>query len=231
MARPIRIQYPGATYHVISRGIERREIFKTDADYLLFKKIFIEVIKRYNWECYAYCLMPNHYHLLIKTLDPNLSIGMCQLNSDYSQKYNIRHSRVGHLLQGRYKAILVEEKTYKNKLIRYITLNPVKAGLVSSLGDWHWSSYHELFGKSESENCVDKRGALNQFGNDIAEAKKVYKEYLGDNSLSEMHIHYSGIEYTEKGERRHLPLKDSDANWQDFVQVLKERKVNLIFSN
>jgi len=180
MARPIRIQYPGATYHVISRGIERREIFKTDADYLLFKKIFIEVIKRYNWECYAYCLMPNHYHLLIKTLDPNLSIGMCQLNSDYSQKYNIRHSRVGHLLQGRYKAILVEEKTYKNKLIRYITLNPVKAGLVSSLGDWHWSSYHELFGKSESENCVDKRGALNQFGNDIAEAKKVYKEYLGE---------------------------------------------------
>ena len=107
MARPLRIEFPGAVYHVTSRGNERKAIFRDDQGRKTFLDTLKDVTLRYNWLCHAYCLMENHYHLLIDTPDGNLSVGMRQLNGIYTQRFNKRHGRVGHLFQGRFKAVLV----------------------------------------------------------------------------------------------------------------------------
>jgi len=109
MARPLRIEYPGAVYHLTTRGNERRAIFTEDQDRKGFLDLLHQVNRRYGWLCHAYCLMENHYHLLIETPEGNLSIGMRQLNGVYTQTFNRRHGRVGHLLQGRYKAVLIQK--------------------------------------------------------------------------------------------------------------------------
>ena len=109
MTRPLRIEYPGAIYHITSRGNARERIFLEDADRLIFLEVLGSVVKKYNWLCHAYCLMDNHYHALIETPDPNLSLGMRQLNGVYTQSFNRRQSRVGHVFQGRYKSILVQK--------------------------------------------------------------------------------------------------------------------------
>lgn len=129
MSRPLRLEFPDALYHVTSRGDRRENIYDDSTDKELFSSIFGQVISQFNWICYAYCLMDNHYHLLIQTPDSNLGKGMRQLNGVYTQTYNRRHHKVGHLFQGRYKSILVDEEAYLLELSRYIVLNPVKAGM------------------------------------------------------------------------------------------------------
>ena len=106
MARPLRIEYPGAVYHITSRGNEKKPIFKDERDREILLDTLSQVDKRYNWLCHAYCLMNNHYHLIVETPDRNLSAGMRQLNGVYTQAFNRQHNRVGHLFQDRYKAIL-----------------------------------------------------------------------------------------------------------------------------
>ena len=135
MARPLRLEYPGAIYHITSRGNARADIFLDDSDRELFLSILADTVDHYNWLCHAYCLMGNHYHLLIETPDPNLSLGMRHLNGVYTQTFNRSHKRVGHLFQGRYKAVLVEKGTHLLELCRYIVLNPVKANMTKYLGD------------------------------------------------------------------------------------------------
>ena len=130
MARALRIEYPDAVYHITSRGNARNEIFADDQDRDNFLTVLGVVVKRYNWLCHAYCLMDNHYHLMIETPDANLSRGMRQLNGVYTQKYNWRHSKTGHIFQGRYKSILVEKENYLLELCRYVVLNPVRANMV-----------------------------------------------------------------------------------------------------
>ncbi len=179
MARPIRIQYPGALYHIMTRGNERSNIFKDKKDYQNFLVVFSEVIDRYNWQCFAYCLMSNHYHILIKTREANLSLGMRQLNGKYTQEFNVRHRRIGHLFHGRFKSILVEEENYKNELIRYIALNPIRAKIVKNLKDWEWNSYQEIIGEKKTTNGVDIKAVLDQFdGKDQKRAKAIYLEYI-----------------------------------------------------
>ena len=112
MSRPLRIEFPGAVYHITSRGNAKQLIFLDDLDKRKFLKVLSSVIERFNWLCHAYCLMSNHYHLVIETPEGNLSRGMRQLNGVYTQIFNQKHKRVGHLLQGRYKAILVEKESY-----------------------------------------------------------------------------------------------------------------------
>ncbi len=129
MVRPLRIEFPGAVYHLTSRGNARNNIYLDDYDRQRFLKILANVIDRYNWLCHAFCLMDNHYHLLIETPDPNLSMGMRQLNGVYTQGFNRIHNRVGHVFQGRYKAILVEKDEHLLELCRYIVLNPLRAGM------------------------------------------------------------------------------------------------------
>ena len=130
MARPIRLEFAGALYHITSRGDRREDIFDTDDDRKSFLTILGEVCEQYNWDCHAYCLMSNHYHLIIETPDANLSKGMRQLNGVYSQSYNRANNKVGHLFQGRYKSILVEKESYLLELTRYVVLNPVRAAMV-----------------------------------------------------------------------------------------------------
>src|SRR5450759_1095392 len=126
MACPLRIESPGAIYHVTARGNAREAIFRDDADRDLFLAALGEVVTRFGWLFHAYCLMDNHYHLLIETSQGNLSPGMRQLNGVYTQRVNRRHARVGHVFQGRFKAILVERDSYLLELARYIVLNPVR---------------------------------------------------------------------------------------------------------
>ena len=127
MARPVRIEFAGALYHITSRGDRREAIYEDDTDRFRFLEVLGEVVERFNWRCHAYCLMTNHYHLVVETVDGNLSKGMRQLNGVYTQWSNRRHRRTGHLLQGRYKAILVDSEAYLLELARYVVLNPVRA--------------------------------------------------------------------------------------------------------
>jgi putative transposase len=127
MARPLRIEFSGALYQLTSRGDGREDIFIDDSDRKIFLAILQQVYERFNWQCSSYCLMSNHYHLLIKTPEGNLSQGMRQLNGVYTQRFNRNHNRVGHVFQGRYKVILVHKDSYLLELSRYIVLNPVRA--------------------------------------------------------------------------------------------------------
>ena len=141
MARPLRLEFAGALYHLTARGNARADIFIDDEDRRLFLELLGKEISQQGWRCYAYCLMGNHYHLLIETPEPNLVAGMRRLNGVYTQAFNRRHGRVGHVFQGRYKSILVDKQSYGLELSRYIVLNPVRARMVKRAENWAWSSY------------------------------------------------------------------------------------------
>lgn len=178
MARPLRIEYPGALYHVTSRGNARKKIFRDDQDKENFLDTLASVVKRYNWLCHAYCLMDNHYHLMIETPDANLSKGMRQLNGLYTQRYNKRHSKTGHVFQGRFKALLVQKDSYLLELSRYVVLNPVRARTVEDPKDWKWSSYPATAGLIKTPDYVAVDWLLQQFGNNKKTAQARYKEFV-----------------------------------------------------
>jgi len=146
MARPVRLEFPGAIYHLTARGNAQNDTFLDDEDRHLFLVCFGEIVARLGWLCHAYCLMDNHYHLLIETPDGNLSEGMRQLNGVYTQRFNRRHRRVGHLFQGRFKAIVVERDSYLLELCRYVVLNPLRARRVKHIEHYPWSSYPATMG-------------------------------------------------------------------------------------
>lgn len=146
MARPLRIELSGGLYHVTSRGDGREDIYFSDADRRAWLALLGQVCGRFNWVCHAYCLMSNHYHLAIETPEGHLAQGMRQLNGVYTQRVNRTHGRVGHVFQGRYKAILVEKDSHLLALARYVVLNPVRAGMVGDVGDWPWSSHAAMVG-------------------------------------------------------------------------------------
>lgn len=146
MSRPVRIEMAGGVFHITSRGNARKTIFLDRADRWSFLEVFSHVLDRYLWSCLAWCLMENHYHLVVQTLEPTLSIGMRHLNGVYARNFNLRHERVGHLFQGRFKASLVETDVHLAEVIRYTLLNPVRAGLVEDPCEWEWSSWRNAFG-------------------------------------------------------------------------------------
>lgn len=178
MARPLRIEYPGAVYHVTSRGNAKKKIFKDDTDRDKFLHVLSIVVTRFNWLCHAYCLMDNHYHLLIETPEANLSKGMRQLNGVYTQSYNRSHMKTGHILQGRYKAILVEKERYLLAVSQYVVLNPVRAGIVEKPEDWKWSSYTATAGMKKSPHFLTVDWILGQFGSVRRKAEKQYRQFV-----------------------------------------------------
>lgn len=178
MARPLRIEFAGAVYHITSRGNAGDNIFTSKKDRRLFLSLLEEVKEKYNWFFHAYCLMPNHYHLLIETPDGNLSIGMRHLNGVYTQNFNKRHQRTGHIFQGRFKAILVQKESYLLELCRYVALNPVRAGLVPHPERWEWGSYLATIGTAEKPKFLSSDWILAQFGPDLATARRSYKEFV-----------------------------------------------------
>lgn len=178
MSRPLRIEYSGAVYHITSRGNARKKIYSNDQDRENFLGVLGTVLKRYNWLCHAYCLMDNHYHLLIETPDANLSIGMRQLNGVYTQLYNRRHRRPGHIFQGRYKAILVDKDNYLLELCRYVVLNPVRAKLVELPEHWKWSSYEATAGLKKAPEYLSVDWILGVFGTNRKTAQNQYRKFV-----------------------------------------------------
>lgn len=178
MCRPLRIEYPGAVYHVTSRGNRRSHIFTDGEDRNTFFNILTEVNRRFETRCHAYCLMGNHYHLLLETPRGNLSIAMRQLNGVYTQTYNRLHCKCGHLLQGRYKAVLVQKDSHLVEAARYIVRNPVRAGLVKDPAEWPWSSYAATAGLAKPDVWLTTEWLLAQFGNSPESARKNYIDYV-----------------------------------------------------
>ena len=178
MARPLRIEFAHGLYHVTSRGDGREDIFLEDADRELFLEVLSECVDRFNWVIYAYCLMDNHYHLLIETPDGNLSQGMRQLNGVYTQRFNRKHKRVGHVFQGRYKAIIVQKDGYLLELARYIVLNPVRAEMVRSAREWPWSSYRATADMAPGPEWLAVDTLLSAFGQRRAQAVAAYRAFV-----------------------------------------------------
>jgi len=180
MARPLRIQFAGAVYHVTSRGNARQDIFFDDKSRRAFLQIAAQTVDRFNWLCHAYCLMNNHYHLLVETVDPTLSRGMHYLNGVYTQACNRRYKRSGHLLQGRFKAILVEKDSHLLELARYIVLNPVRARMARACADWHWSSYRATAGLEPPAPFLTTTWILSQFARSRHKAQCAYRRFVAD---------------------------------------------------
>jgi len=179
MTRPLRLEFPNALYHVTSRGDRRENIYEDDEDRIIFLNILGKVVTDYNWLCHGYCLMSNHYHLIIETLDSNLSKGMRQLNGVYTQATNRRHNRAGHLFQGRYKAILVDKESYLLELARYVVLNPLRAkGMVHNIEDWPWSNYLSMIGKVNTFDWLTTDWVLSQFGGSRVQAMRRYQQFV-----------------------------------------------------
>jgi putative transposase len=183
MARPLRIQFPGAFYHITSRGNEKKEIFRSrkDRERLLF---YVEsAAERYGAVVHSYCLMTNHYHLLMETPGGNLSEIMRYINGAYTTYFNVRRKRSGHLLQGRYKSIVVDADEYAMELSRYIHLNPVRAGMVGKPEDYEWSSYRAYVGVSVSPNWLKTDLILSSFGEKLQERN--YRAFVEDHLEAE----------------------------------------------
>src|SRR5690349_13339442 len=158
MARPLRIEFPGAVYHVTSRGDRREDIFVDDGDRDALLQILGQALSRFDAQALAYCLMANHYHFVLHTRQPNLSVLMRHINGVYTQTYNRRHHKAGHLFQGRYKAILVDRDAYLLEVCRYVDLNPVRARLVRKPGAWAWSSCRAHLGQAAVPAWLDTPG-------------------------------------------------------------------------
>lgn len=180
MSRPLRIEFSDALYHVTARGDRREDIFEDDQDRQMFLSTLEQVIIQFNWICHTWCLMDNHYHLLVQTPDGNLSKGMRQLNGVYTQASNRRHQRVGHLFQGRFKAILVDSDAYLLELTRYIVLNPVRANMVKKPSDWPWSSYRACVGMAPPPPWLAVDGLLAQFAKRRSLAQQHYAQFVAE---------------------------------------------------
>lgn len=174
MSRPLRIAFPDALYHVVSRGHRGEPVYDDDDDREMFLEILAEAVQRFNWRCYAYCLMTNHYHLLVETPDANLSAGMRHVNGIYTQASNRRHKRVGHVFQGRYRAILVDPEAYLLEVARYIVLNPVRTGMTRTPSAWPWSSYRATCGDEPAPDWLAVDRLLGRFSGGSREARKRY---------------------------------------------------------
>lgn len=175
MARPLRIEYPDAYYHVTSRGNEQKEIFKSRRDREKFLSYLESAAERYGAVIHVFCLMSNHYHLLLETPEGNLSQIMRHVNGAYTTYFNVKRKRSGHLFQGRYKAILIEADEYATELSRYIHLNPVKVGIVAKPEEYEWSSYRQYTGLTGAQAWLKTGFILGFFKN-----KDAYRQYVED---------------------------------------------------
>jgi putative transposase len=189
VARPLRIEFSGALYHITSRGNQRQEIFIDNEDRERFLGILAHTVRRHNWLCHAYCLMANHFHLIIETPNGNLSKGMRQVVGVYTQTYNRRHDKCGHLFQGRYKAILIEREGHLLEVIRYVLLNPVRASATQTPAEWPWSSYRGTCGTGEVHPCLSVDWVLGNFGSNRQTAVNRLRAFVRDGMKADNPFH------------------------------------------
>jgi REP element-mobilizing transposase RayT len=180
MARPLRLEFSGAVYHITARGNAGEPIYADDRDRQHFVDLFAKEIAQQRWLCYAWCLMDNHYHLLFETPEPNLIAGMRRLTQVYTQSFNRRHRRTGHVLQGRYKSIMVEKQSHLLELCRYVVLNPVRANIVKTAEQWPWSSYHATVGISPAPAWLQVSWVLSNFAADHNAARAAYHRFVAE---------------------------------------------------
>jgi putative transposase len=178
MARPLRLEFEDALWHVFARGNNYENIFRDDADRLRFLEMLAETVMRFGWKLIAWVLMSNHYHLEFETPQPNLSRGMHWLNGRYAQYFNRRHKRVGHLFQGRFKGLLVERESYLLTCARYIVLNPVDAHIVDRPEQYRWSSYHQTAGLEPAAPWLALDALLPWFGRERPDAQREYRNFI-----------------------------------------------------
>jgi putative transposase len=182
MGRRPRIDHPGAFHHVTARGNAKAAIFVTSRDAEVFLATLGDVVRDRRWSCLAYCLMPNHYHLLIQTREANLSHGMHTLNATYARMFNAAHGRVGHVFQQRFHAEPIGREEHLLEALRYIVLNPVRAGLSETPEAWRWSSYGAMAGTCTAPHWLARDRALQQFGRGDVDA---YLRFVADGGAGE----------------------------------------------
>ena len=178
MSRPRRIEFSGSVHHAMARGNAKQSIFLDDRDRIRFLALLHNAVIKHQWVCHAYCLMPNHYHLMIELKQPSLSAGMQYLNAAYAQYFNQRHGRVGHVFQGRFKSLLIEKDSYLLQLSRYIVLNPVRARMVELPSQFDWSSYRATAGMGEPHPCLTRDWLLATFAKNRSLAQQRYASFV-----------------------------------------------------
>jgi putative transposase len=185
MPRPQRPQFPGAIYHVSTRGNRKQEIFSDDHDRIRFLQLVEHVVSELAWRCHTYCLMTNHYHLLVETPLGNISQGMQNLNGVYAKWFNWRHGYEGHLFERRFRGGLVEGDAHLLELTRYIVLNPVRAGLTGTADAWRWSSYNATIGAQSRPKLLTCAWVLSLFSGDPRRACELYAEFVADGAAQQ----------------------------------------------
>jgi REP element-mobilizing transposase RayT len=212
MARKPRIEYEGALYHVITRGNQRQRVFKDVEDHQRYLKILSDYKIRYEYALYAYVLMNNHVHLLIETRETPLSKILQGINQTYTMYFNRKYGTVGHLFQGRYKAILCDKDAYLLSLVKYIHLNPVRVGIVKEVGKYPWSSYRGYIEKGEGERIgvVDIEQVLEMFSENKGRARRAYRAYMGEEEGIRREEVYTTVDQRVLGD-------------EGFVEKVKER--------
>ena len=191
MSRPLRIQYPDAWYHVMNRGRRGESVFLDKNDYAMFVELLKEVVDMYKVRVAAYCLIANHYHLLIQTPGGDLARCMRHLNGIYTQRFNRAHHCDGQLFRGRYKCILVDADSYLLELVRYIHRNPLKAGLAKKLSDYQWSSHKGYLSNAKKWNWLHKSFILSLFDRERREGIITYKRFISMESPEEINRIFS----------------------------------------
>ncbi len=209
MARPLRLDFPGAVHHVMARGHERSSVFRDDADRTHWMRLLGLVAGQGRWDVHAFCLMSNHYHLLVETPEGGLSAGLHDLNSRFAQWFNRRHKRRGHLFEGRFHGILVQKEAYLLELSRYIVLNPVRAGLVAGAAEWRWSSYRATAGLDARPEWLSVDSILGQFAVARRLARAAYRRFVAEGK---------GLPSPLDGVRKQAYLGD-----EAFLEVVAQR--------
>ena len=220
MARRARVEYPGALYHVITRGNQGQRIFRDDRDRGKYLEILSSLKNQFSFRISAYVLMLNHVHLLLESGEIPLSRIMQRLGSGYTQYFNRRHKQVGHLFQGRYKAILCDKDGYFLELTRYLHLNPVRAKVVKDPGEYKWSSYGSYVGKTQGQQWLDSTEVLEQFSGNVNEARKLYRRFvlegIGDGHKEE---YYNVLEGRFLGDKEFAEEIKAKAEIPGYVRV------------
>ncbi|RJX27578.1 MAG: transposase [Desulfurivibrio sp.] len=191
MSRPLRIEYPGAWYHVMNRGRRQEEIFLSREDYESFIGILQETSAGWNLKIAAYCLMPNHYHLLVSTPDGNIARCMRHINGVYTQRFNRRHGTDGQLFRGRYKAVLVEADSHLLEVLRYIHRNPLRAGLVEKIADFAWSSHQGYLSAARQWEWLHKDLLLAMLCSRESGRRAAYGNFVAQGESEEIERFYS----------------------------------------
>lgn len=236
MARPLRILYPNAWYHVMNRGRRGEQVFESKNDYERFMDVLHEAIDLFALRVSAFCLMPSHYHMLVQTPDANLSRCMRHINGVYTQRFNTAHWLDGQLFRGRYKAIVVGQDSYLLQVVRYIHRNPVRAGLVEKAEAYKWSSHNGYLSKAKKWDWLHKKDILSMLGKDPKQQIRQYRTYMGEDedesllsvlSLKKLPAILGDSQFVEKlktrffENKRHVEVPESKQLAPDIASIKK----------